>query len=40
MREKFRAVFVNDDLVTYAIAQRVLRGEHLWLETGVVGNLG
>ena len=40
VREKFRAVFVNDDQVTYATAQRVLRGEHLWLETGVVGNLG
>jgi hypothetical protein len=40
VREKFRTVFVNDDLVTYAAAQRVLRGEHLWLESGVVGNLG
>jgi alkylation response protein AidB-like acyl-CoA dehydrogenase len=39
VREKFRAVFANDDLVTYATAQRVLRGEHQWLETGIVGNL-
>jgi alkylation response protein AidB-like acyl-CoA dehydrogenase len=40
VREKFRAVFVNDDLATYATAQRTLRGEHAWLETGIVGNLG
>jgi alkylation response protein AidB-like acyl-CoA dehydrogenase len=39
VREKFRAVFDNDDVVTYATAQRVLRGEHQWLETGIVGNL-
>jgi len=39
VREKFRAVFDNDDVTTYATAQRALRGEYAWLETGVVGNL-
>jgi alkylation response protein AidB-like acyl-CoA dehydrogenase len=40
VRDKFSAVFDNDDLVTYATAQRVLRGDYQWLETGIVGNLG
>ncbi len=40
VREKFRAVFLNDDAATYRVAQHVLRGEHEWLEQGTVGNLG
>jgi hypothetical protein len=40
VREKFRAVFRNDDAATYRAAQHVLRGEHEWLEQGTVGNLG
>jgi len=39
VREKFRAIFDNDDLATYATAQRTLRGEYAWLEMGVVGKL-
>ncbi len=33
----FHSVFHNDDDSTYAISQQVLRGEHNWLESGVVG---
>lgn len=40
VREKFRAVFRNDDAATYAAAQHLLRGEYAWLEQGTVGNLG
>jgi hypothetical protein len=29
-------VFDNEDVRTYAVAQQVLRGEHGWLETGMV----
>ena len=36
VREKFRAVWANDDVATYRTAQRVLRGEHAWLERGIV----
>ncbi len=34
--EKFRGVFANDDVQGYQTAQRVLRGEHHWLEKGMV----
>jgi alkylation response protein AidB-like acyl-CoA dehydrogenase len=37
VEEKFAAVFDNDDVQTYAVAQEVLRGEHAWLEEGMVG---
>ena len=38
--ERFAAVFDNDDVATYAAAQRVLKGEHTWLETGMVREAG
>jgi alkylation response protein AidB-like acyl-CoA dehydrogenase len=34
--DRFAAVFDNDDLATYGLAQEVLRGEHGWLEQGIV----
>jgi alkylation response protein AidB-like acyl-CoA dehydrogenase len=37
VEERFAAVFDNDDLATYGLAQEVLRGEHGWLESGIVG---
>jgi hypothetical protein len=37
VEEKFAAVFDNDDVRTYAVAQQVLKGEHSWMETGMVG---
>ena len=33
----FRSVFRNDDVGTYQLAQEVLKGEHVWLEQGIVG---
>jgi hypothetical protein len=36
VEEKFAAVFDNDDVSTYQVAQQVLRNEHSWLETGMV----
>ena len=36
VEERFAAVFDNDDVATYAVAQQVLRNEHSWLETGMV----
>ena len=38
--ERFAAVFDNDDVATYAAAQRILKGEHTWLETGMVREAG
>jgi alkylation response protein AidB-like acyl-CoA dehydrogenase len=32
----FRQVFRNDDVATYQLAQGVLKGEHAWLEDGIV----
>ena len=32
----FRQVFRNDDVATYKLAQAVLKGEHEWLEDGIV----
>jgi len=32
----FGQVFRNDDVATYKLAQEVLRGEHAWLEDGIV----
>jgi hypothetical protein len=37
VEDRFKAVFDNDDVATYRVAQQVLRGEHGWLETGMVG---
>jgi hypothetical protein len=37
VEERFAAVFDNDDVVTYDVAQQVIRNEHTWLETGMVG---
>jgi hypothetical protein len=34
--DKFRDVWSNDDVPTYAVARRVLDGEYGWLEAGVV----
>lgn len=36
VEERFAAVFDNDDLATYNVAQQVIRDEHTWLETGMV----
>jgi alkylation response protein AidB-like acyl-CoA dehydrogenase len=36
VRERFEAVFANDDTKGYQVAQQVLRGEHQWLEEGIV----
>ena len=37
VQAKFRGVWRNEDVPTYQIAQEVLRGEHAWLERGMVG---
>jgi alkylation response protein AidB-like acyl-CoA dehydrogenase len=36
VEERFRAVFGNDDVATYRVAQQVLAGQHGWLESGMV----
>ncbi len=36
VEERFGAVFDNDDVATYRVAQQVLRNEHAWLEEGMV----
>jgi alkylation response protein AidB-like acyl-CoA dehydrogenase len=36
VEERFDAIFDNDDVETYRVAQQVVRGEHGWLETGMV----
>jgi alkylation response protein AidB-like acyl-CoA dehydrogenase len=36
VEDRFAAVFDNDDVATYAVAQQVLRKEHTWLEQGMV----
>ena len=35
IRALFDQIFDNDDGATYRLAQRVLKGEHLWLEEGL-----
>jgi hypothetical protein len=40
VEEKFAAVFDNDDVVTYNVAQQVIRNDHTWLETGMVAQAG
>ncbi len=37
VEDRFATVFDNDDLETYRVAQEVLRGEHAWVENGMVG---
>ncbi len=36
VEERFERIFDNDDVATYHLAQEVLRGEHSWLEQGMV----
>jgi alkylation response protein AidB-like acyl-CoA dehydrogenase len=36
VEESFDALFDNDDVATYKVAQQVLAGQHAWLEQGVV----
>jgi hypothetical protein len=36
VKDRFRALFRNDDTATYKAAQRLLAGEYDWLEEGVV----
>jgi hypothetical protein len=36
VEERFAAVFDNDDVATYNVAQQVIKNEHIWLETGMV----
>ena len=36
VQDRFAAVFDNDDVATYRVAQQVLRGEHAWVEEGMV----
>jgi hypothetical protein len=36
VEERFAAVFDNDDVATYRLAQSVLQGEHAWMERGMV----
>ena len=35
VEDRFAAVFDNDDLAAYEVAQQVIRGEHNWLEQGM-----
>jgi len=35
VEDRFAAVFDNDDVAAYAVAQQVLRNEHTWLEQGL-----
>jgi alkylation response protein AidB-like acyl-CoA dehydrogenase len=37
VREHFRALFGKDDPAIYRLAQQVLKGDHRWLEQGIVG---
>jgi len=36
IEDRFAAVFANDDVAAYAVAQQVIRQEHAWLEQGMV----
>jgi alkylation response protein AidB-like acyl-CoA dehydrogenase len=36
VKDSFASLFHNDDVRTYGVAQQVLKGEHEWLEEGVV----
>jgi alkylation response protein AidB-like acyl-CoA dehydrogenase len=37
VRATFRAMFRNDDALTYRIARQVLDSQHVWLESGIIG---
>ena len=37
VEDRFAGIFDNEDVTTYRLAQEVLRGEHGWLERGIVG---
>jgi hypothetical protein len=36
VEERFERIFDNEDVATYQLAQEVLRGDHSWLEQGMV----
>jgi alkylation response protein AidB-like acyl-CoA dehydrogenase len=36
VKVKFQGLWRNEDVPTYAVAQEVLRGEHMWLEKGMM----
>jgi hypothetical protein len=36
VEDRFASVFDNEDVATYGVAQEVLKGQHAWLERGVV----
>src|SRR5574341_2461812 len=36
VKGKFASLFRNDDVITYKVAQQVLKGEHEWVEKGLV----
>ncbi len=36
VKAKFQGLWRNEDVPTYTVAQEVLRGEHVWLEKGMV----
>ena len=36
VKGKFHGLWRNEDVPTYAVAQEVLRGEHMWLEKGMI----
>ena len=37
VKDSFRGLWINDDFRKYRLAQRVLRGEHIWMEEGCLG---
>jgi alkylation response protein AidB-like acyl-CoA dehydrogenase len=37
IRDRFRALWRNDDAAKYSLGRSVLAGEHAWLESGTVG---
>ena len=39
VEERFAAVFDNEDVPTYRVAQSVLDGQHTWLEAGMVRDI-
>ena len=40
IRDRFRALFRNDDVPTYRVARKVLEGRYAWLEEGIIGTGG
>lgn len=37
IRQRFHALFHNDDRFAYRVARQVLDGQHTWLEQGIIG---